>query len=123
MVLEGMPALTGEQLQAQREARLSSPEAVQSRTQSETAYEGLSASESQELAGRAFPGLVNEPNGGPPRLPEGERIVNYSSDVAASLALPEGKHGVLNSLAPIAVEDPASGQRVPIDLSPSGNGL
>jgi hypothetical protein len=127
--LSGSPLLIegawteAEQRRAAEEARLASPEAVRAREGSETAYSGLGFGESESLTGRIFPGLVREPDGGPPRLPEGARIVGFASDFAASLVLPEGRRGVLDSLAPIAV-DTSSG-RVPVDVSPrrSGSGF
>jgi streptogramin lyase len=115
LVTPGSPT-EGEGLQAQEEAKRSSPEAVAKREASRTEFEGLDAEQAVKLAGEAFPKLVDEPAGGPPKLPAGQSITGYVSDNAASLDLGEGKHGVLESMAPIALET-SSGQRTPVDLS------
>jgi RHS repeat-associated protein len=98
------------------EANLSSPEAAVAREDSSTAYEGLTASAAGSELETAFPTLVKEPSGGPPSLPPGQRVVEFPSDESATLDLGEGRHGVLESLDPIATE-PGPGQRTPIDLT------
>jgi YD repeat-containing protein len=105
-----------EETQAEREAKLDSPEAVSLREESRTKFEGLDPEQAIKVAGEAFPALVNELAGGPPKLPAGERIVGFPSDNAAQIDLPGGKHGVIESTAPIAVET-SPGQRMPVDLS------
>jgi hypothetical protein len=115
LVTSGSPA-QGEEAQAAEEAKLSNPEAMAAREASRTEFEGLNAGQATKLAGEAFPKLVDEPAGGPPKLPAGQSITGYLSDNAASLNLGEGEHGVLESLAPIALET-SSGQRTPVDLS------
>jgi len=113
LVVPGSPA-EGEQLEAQEEARRSGPEAVVAREASATAYEGLSTEQAGKLAGEVFPVVVGEPDGGPPALPDGVKATGFPSDFAMSLALPEGKLGVVDSLAAIAVDTPSG--RVPVDL-------
>ncbi|HYM46687.1 MAG TPA: hypothetical protein VES65_11090, partial [Solirubrobacteraceae bacterium] len=122
LVIPGSPN-EGEQLRAQEEAKHASPEAEREREESEMAYSGLGSGKSEELAGRLFPRLVNAPDGGVPQLPEGERIVGFPSDFAASLVSADGKHGVIDSPAPIAVETPSG--RVSVDVSPrrAGSGF
>jgi hypothetical protein len=121
-VIAGSPEEAA-QLQAEREAVLASPEAVRARAESQSAYEGLSPSSAESLANEAFKGVVGERDGGPPRLPEGDQIVGFPSDFAASLALPAGKHGVVESGTPMAV-DTSSG-RIAVDLTPrlAGSGF
>jgi hypothetical protein len=114
LVTPGSPT-QGEQAQAAEEAKLSSPEAVAAREESRTKFEGLDGAQAREEDGTAFPAVINEPAGGPPKLAAGESITGYPLDNAAQVDLPEGKHGIIESLEPIAVEtDP--GQRVPVDL-------
>ena len=112
----------GSATQEAQEARSANPEAVATREESQTKYKGLGAGEAAELAGELFPALVNEPAGGPPKLPTGEVITGYPTDNAAQINLDGGKRGVIDSTAPIAVET-SPGQRTPIDLSlgQSGN--
>jgi DNA-binding beta-propeller fold protein YncE len=110
-----------EQAQAAVEARRLSPGAVAARAESQSKYAGLSGAGAAKLAREAFPGVVGEPAGGPPRLPAGESIVGYPAVNVARVDEGGGKHGVIESSAPMAVE-PAQGQRVPIDLSLSENG-
>jgi Domain of unknown function (DUF6531) len=115
LVTQGSPT-EGQQAQAAEEAKLSNPEAVTAREESQTKYENLDSEQAAKVAGEAFPAVINEPAGGPPKLPAGQRITAFPSGNVASVALGEGKHGVVESLEPMAVEG-SSGQRVPIDLS------
>ncbi len=102
-------------------AKLANPEAITIREESRTKYEGLSSEQAAKLAGEAFPAVIDEPAGGPPKLPEGQHITAFPAGNVASVDLGEGKHGVVESLEPMAVEG-SSGQRVPIDLSLSEAG-
>ncbi len=117
LVISDSP-VESEQLRALEEARLDSPEAVSARGESQTAYSGYGVTESEELVGRLFHAFIDEPDGGLPKLPEGEQVSSFSSPFSAALELPGGKRGALESVSPIAVEDPASGQLAPIDLTP-----
>jgi RHS repeat-associated protein len=85
-------------------------------TTSETKFEGLDGEQAEKVDGEAFPKLISEPAGGPPKLVAGESIMGYPADNAAQVDLPEGKHGVIESMEPMAIE-PSPGQREPIDLS------
>jgi RHS repeat-associated protein len=109
-------ALTGvEQVRAQEEALRNSPTAVAVREASRTKFERLDDARARQEVGAAFPALIDQAAGGAPRLASGETIVGYPSDYAAQLDLPEGRRGVLESLAPIAIEI-SPGRRAPIDL-------
>jgi DNA-binding beta-propeller fold protein YncE len=108
----------GQQAQAAAAARRASPEARAAREKSRTAFRGLSAGAAEKLAGEAFPGVVDRPAGGPPQLPAGQRIVRYLTDNAATVELSGGKHAVIESLQPLAVET-SPGHREPIDLNPN----
>jgi RHS repeat-associated protein len=119
LVTPGSPTEAEEQ-RAAEEARLASPEAVQAREESEFAYSGLSSTESKELAATTFPTLVDEPNGGAPKLPEGAHITSFSSEFAAAVDLPGGERGTVESVAPIAVNTPSG--TVPVDLTPQQAG-
>ena len=46
------------------------------------------------MAGEAFPAVVEEPAGGPPKLPAGQSITGYLTDNAAQFDLGGGKHAV-----------------------------
>ncbi|MGH2913108.1 MAG: hypothetical protein ACRDJ3_11610, partial [Solirubrobacteraceae bacterium] len=115
LVVSGSPT-EAEQLKAQEEARLASPEAVRAREESQTKYEGLSGEQADKIDGEAFPVVVNDPAGGPPSLPGGEQIVSYEATNAAAIALPDGKTGVIESLGPIATPS-GDGQFTPINLA------
>lgn len=120
LVTQGSP-VEGEEKQVEREAKLDNPEAVSLREESQTKYEGLDPEQAVKVAGEAFPALVNEPAGGPPKLPAGESIVGFPADNVAQIDLPGGKHGVIESTGPLAAET-SGGQRVPVDLSLSDAG-
>jgi hypothetical protein len=105
----------GEQLQAAREAKLANPEAVAAREASRMQFEHLTDQQAAKIASETFPSVVDEPSGGPPSLPSGDRIQGYVSDDAARMDLGEGGHGLIESMLPMAVEV-SPGQRAPIDL-------
>jgi tripartite motif-containing protein 71 len=115
LVTPGSP-VAGEETQAEREAKLDSPEAVAAREESQTEYDGLDTEQVAQLAGETFPATINEPAGGPPSLPAGQTITGYPTDNAAAVDLGEGNHGVVESVEPMAVET-SSNTRVPVDLS------
>lgn len=109
-LLGGQGALEAE------EAQRMSPEAVLAREKSESAYEGLSAEGAAMLDRKAFPQAVSKMVGGPPPLSAGANIVGYPAANIAQVSLPGNGHGVIESVAPIAVET-SPGRRVPINLS------
>jgi RHS repeat-associated protein len=104
-----------EQAEAEKQAKLASPEAVAEREASSTKYESLSAEQAEKVAGAAFPAVVGEQAGGPPKLSAGESITSYPTDNTARLDLPEGKRGVFESTEPIALEA-SPGQWTPVNL-------
>jgi RHS repeat-associated protein len=106
----------GEQLGAQEEAVRTSAGALTAREVSRTAYEGLDAEQAGKVDAETFPSVIDDPAGGPPQLPAGQRITGFPANNAASVELGEGKHGVIESSLPIAIEG-ASGQRSPVNLS------
>jgi YD repeat-containing protein len=105
----------GRQALAERAARLVDPEAVRAREMSRAAYAHLSSPAASRLADRLFPALVARPAVAAPSLPAGERIVRYTSQTTASVSLPDGSHGVLESAGPIAVRSGPS-RYTPMDL-------
>jgi RHS repeat-associated protein len=115
LVIPGSP-VESEQLQAERQARSTNPVFIAEREASRTKFAGLGVGQARALAAAQFPGLVSEPAGGLPRLAGGERITRFPSDHAASVELSGGRHGLIESLEPVAVKE-ASGQRVPVNLS------
>jgi RHS repeat-associated protein len=108
-LLGGQPAREAE------EARQASPEAVAEREASQTAYEGLDAAEASKLAERVFPEMVTRPDGGLPALPEGASVVGFPADNTVQVNLPGGKHGLIESMGPIATEV-APGRHVAMNL-------
>ena len=117
LVVPGVQRLDeGQQMVAQREAQRVNPEAVAERAASRTRFSGLTATQARELAGEAFPAVVEDPEGGLPRFSGVRRVAGFPSDRAASLILDSGRHAVLDSMSPIAVNG-SSGQRLPINLA------
>jgi YD repeat-containing protein len=116
LVVEGAGLLLGDQTQAAEEARRANPEAVAARAASATAYEDLSTAGAQELAGESFPSLIAKPNGGVPRLPEGQRLTGFANSYAAQVDLGEGERGLVESSVPMAIGT-SSGALKPIDLN------
>ncbi len=115
VVPEAQPLLGGQPAREAEEARLASPEAVAGREASQTEYEGLDAAEASKLAERVFPAVITSPDGGVPALPEGASVVGFPADNAAQVDLPGGKHGLIESMGPIAAET-APGRRVAMNL-------
>jgi RHS repeat-associated protein len=117
VVVPGMQLLDeGEQVLDAEEARRSSPAVVAEREASRTQFERLDAEQARREAAVAFPGTIDEPAGGPPYLPPGQKILGYPRDDAAQVELGEGKHAVIESSAAMAVET-SRGRREPLDLS------
>jgi streptogramin lyase len=114
LVTSGSPT-QGEQAQAAEEAKLANPEAVKVREESRTKFEGLNTEQAIKVAGEAFPKLVDEPAGGPPKLPAGQSITGYLTNNAASVDVGGGMQAVLESTVPIAIQRP-SGELVPVAL-------
>ncbi len=120
VVPETLPLLGGEAVSNAEEARRESPEAAVARQKSQTAYQALNAAEGAQLAATVFPAVVDDPAGGLPPLPEGQRITNIIGANAAQVSLPQGQsgHAVLESMEPIATES-SPGKWSPVDLSVS----
>jgi YD repeat-containing protein len=105
-----------EQLLTARQATLQNPVRVAERKRSRTEFEHLGATRAIQVARESFPDTVEDPAGGPLRLPAGDRIVKYEARNAAAITLPDGKHGVVESLGPIAT--PSGDNRfTPINLA------
>lgn len=101
---------------AEREAKLKNPEAVAVREESRTKYENLNSEQAAKLAGEVFPEAIGNPAGTLPPLPAGQQIVAYPTDNSAQVDLGAGKHGVIASREPLALET-SPGSREPLDLS------
>ena len=116
LVAPGVDQLLGGQPAREvEEARRASPEAVAAREESENEYGGMTGEEAKRLDGETFSSLVVEPSGGPPKLPSGESVTGFPSANVEQVDLGGGRHGVIESLLPIAVEE-SPGKRVPVDL-------
>jgi hypothetical protein len=118
LVVPGSPT-EAEQLRAQAEAKRNAPEAVGGREASRTTYEGLSPAQAQQVDGEAFGGVIDDPAGGPPRLPAGESITGFPTDNAAKvlpndtpppslLGIPTDTRGAFGSNPPPASTNPRS---------------
>jgi YD repeat-containing protein len=117
LVVSGSPT-EGEQIEAARTTISTNPERINRQVVSETAYEGLSAEGAGKVDVEAFPASINEPAGGPPRLPEGEEVAGFASPYAAQVDLSSQagtEHAVVESTAPMALEG-SSGGWEPVNL-------
>lgn len=122
LVVSGVEMLTGAESQwAGEEAWLTSPEAVEQREASASAYAGLGGEAAQRLVSERFPGLTEAPDGGPPRLPEGGHVTGFPSDNAMAVDLGDGRHAVVESLTPMAVDTPVGRQAVNLGLREVAN--
>jgi RHS repeat-associated protein len=61
-----------------------------------------------------FPDVIGRASGSL-QLPAGQQVVAYPTDHVAQVDLGEGKHGVIESIGPIAIET-SKGHREPLDL-------
>jgi hypothetical protein len=122
LVVEGSP-MEAEQRKAEEGAWLASPEGLREREESQRKFENLKAPEAQALAGSDISGVLEAPDGGPPALPEGQRIAGFVSPYAAQVDLGEGErdNGLVESFAPIAVET-SKGQWAAVDMHPRSTG-
>ncbi|MGA2455744.1 MAG: SMP-30/gluconolactonase/LRE family protein [Solirubrobacteraceae bacterium] len=111
----------GQQVRGAEEARRSNPAAVAERGASGTRFEHLGDTQARQEAAVAFPETINEPAGGPPQLLAGQKIVGYPRDNVAQVDLGDGRHTVIESTEPMAVET-ALGRRKPLDLSLADGG-
>ena len=106
----------GEERTAAEESKLTSPEAVAAREASRTEFENLNTEQATKIASEAFPAVIDEPSGGPPKLPAGQSITGYVTDYAAQIDLPEGGRGLIEATEPIALET-SPGHRTPVNLA------
>src|ERR1700683_1832440 len=122
LVVAGSP-MEAEQRKAEEGAWLASPEGVREREESQTKFENLKAPEAQALAGSDISSVLQTPEGGPPTLPEGQRVVGFLSPYAAQVDLGEGErdNGLVESFAPMAVET-SKGQWAAVDMHPRSTG-
>ncbi|MFZ1154195.1 MAG: DUF6531 domain-containing protein, partial [Solirubrobacteraceae bacterium] len=117
LAVPGVQPLIGDEGVANEEkALLTTPESVKERIGSAGAYEGLSPSEALSLTNNKFPSVSGETDGGPPSLPEGQRIASFPSDFAMSVEGSGGSREVREGLEPVALET-TLGQHTPIDLT------
>ena len=114
LVIVGSPG-EAEQLKAEQEAKLTNPEAIAVREESRTKFSGLDNEQASKVDGEAFSAVIDEPDGGPPRLPEGQSITGYLNANVGQVDLGGGEHGLVQTLAPMAIQTP-SGDWSPVDL-------
>jgi streptogramin lyase len=107
---------SSQEVAAAEQAILDSPEAVRAREESTTKFAGLNAGQAATTDAQIFPGIVEQLGGGPPELPDGAKITGFLTDTAAEVELSEGQHSVIESVAPMAVEE-STGDRVPVNLA------
>ncbi len=117
LVVPGMQPLDGaQQVQAQAQVSLTSPEAVAEREASRLKFSGLDGEQAKTVAGASFAAAIDEPAGGPPKLPAGEKITGFANANVAQLDLGAQGEAVVESTVPMALANP-SGNWAPVDLS------
>ena len=121
VVPEVQSLVGGQGVGAAEEARRDSPEAVAERETSRSAFADLDDAQAAKVDGEALPRLLDDPAGGPPRLPSGESISAYLSGNAAKVSMPGGDSGIVESMVPFARET-TSGRFAPLDLAPNPTG-
>ncbi len=121
VVPEAQPLLDGQGVAEAQQAWRSSPQAVFARERSRTEFEHLSTVGAVALSKSVFPAVVGKPAGGLPSLPAGQRLGRYTSDHSVQVDLGGARHGLIESLQPIAIE-PSPGRWAPISLALAGVG-
>jgi YD repeat-containing protein len=112
----GAQLLSGNQASPAGSAGTSSPSNVTAREQSATAYENLSSQAAEAIMQETYPAVVDNADGGPPPLAEGQKATGFPSDFAMSVDLGGGTHALVESEAPLALET-EEGKHTPLDLS------
>jgi sugar lactone lactonase YvrE len=104
----------GGEVQAEREARLATPEAVGERLASQKKYEGLRGQEAVALAKQVF--AIARPSWTAPDSAGEGRITKYLGENTATEVSPSGKHMMLTSTVPLR-SAVGSGQLAPTSLT------
>lgn len=122
LAIEGLPEQK-ELVAAGEEAAYLNPEALAEREASASEYEGLSAARAAGVDREAFANVLDRPDGGPPQLPAGQRILDFVDPYTARIAYGDESsyRGLVESMAPMAVET-APGQLSSLDLEPQDTG-
>ncbi len=120
LVIPGAPG-EAEQLKAEQEAKLANPEGISVREESRTKFSGLDTEQASKVDGEAFSAVIDEPDGGPPRLPEGQSITGYVSADVGRVSLGDGESALVQTMAPMAIQA-SSGGWSPVDLGLSESG-
>jgi YD repeat-containing protein len=103
LVVPGEELLDEGQQQAAAEAVRASPAAVLAREESRHKYAGLNGAQAAQALGEVFPAVVNEQDGGPPRLPAGQKMLGFESSQVEQVDLGRDV-GVVQSSLPMALE-------------------
>jgi RHS repeat-associated protein len=106
----------GQQRGAARRASLASPDAVQQRTLSRSAYRGLGARRARALAARTFPGLLENATVGTQLATRDAHVLRYAAENAAEIEPAHGKHALLLSTQPVAAQT-STKHYAPLNLS------
>ncbi|HEY3946162.1 MAG TPA: 6-bladed beta-propeller [Solirubrobacteraceae bacterium] len=115
--MPGVQSLDGaQQVQAQAQVSLTSLEAVAEREASRLKFSGLDGEQAKTVAGASFAAVIDEPAGGPPKLPAGEKITGFANANVAQLDLGAQGEAVVESTVPMALASPSGGW-APVDLS------
>ncbi len=95
---------SGEQQRAATEAQRNTPEAVARRHESETKFKNQSSGQADQTDSVTFPAVINESQGGPPKLAHGQNVVGYEDGTVAQVDLGGGRGALIESTTPMAFE-------------------
>jgi hypothetical protein len=91
------------------------PTPSEARAKSSTEFENLAPQAAEATLQEKYPQMVDNPSGGPPALAEGQTATGYPSDYSMSVDAGGGKHALVESITPIALETENGGHK-PLDL-------
>jgi YD repeat-containing protein len=93
-----------EQRRAAAEAQRNSPEAILRREESRTRFESETSGQAEQTDKTTFPAVINQSEGGPPRLQAGQKVIGFESGNVAQVDLGEGRGALIQSTSPMAFE-------------------
>jgi RHS repeat-associated protein len=117
LIVPAMQTLEGgAQQRYAREALKLNPDQHALRLRSRSAFRGLDTARAAALARSAYPGVIGTSAYQAPPLPAGAHLDGYLGEHSERIALPGGRHELVDSLEPLSTPA-ASGKRVGVDLA------
>ena len=91
------------------------PTPGEAREKSSTEFENLTPQAAEATVQEKYPHMIEVPSGGPPALAAGQQATGFPSDFSMSVDAGEGRHALVESITPIALET-EDGGHTPLDL-------